>query len=88
MRLEAKIFGRVQGVGYRFFAAQKADSLKLKGYAKNLPDRTVEVVAEGSTQQLETFLKELQKGPPLGRVEKIESNISQTNTEFKKFEMR
>ncbi|HZX20416.1 MAG TPA: acylphosphatase [archaeon] len=88
MRLEAKVFGRVQGIGYRFFASQKANSLKLKGYAKNLSDRTVEVVAEGSREQLEAFLKELQKGPPLGRVEKIESNISESNAEFKKFEIR
>ena len=47
--------GNVQGVGFRAFAIRIARSLSLVGYAKNLPDGTVEIVAEGEEKQLAAF---------------------------------
>ena len=44
--------GRVQGVGFRAFVRRIASSLKLSGYAKNLPDGTVEIVAEGDSKRI------------------------------------
>ncbi len=71
-RMVALVKGRVQGVGYRAFAQKKALELGLSGYAENLPDGRVEVVAEGPREVLELFLHHLRQGPRLARVEGVE----------------
>ena len=48
-RLHLQVFGRVQGVGYRFNCYRQACSLGLTGWVRNLPDDSVEIVAEGPT---------------------------------------
>jgi acylphosphatase len=71
-RLVALVKGRVQGVGYRAFAQKKALELGLSGYAENLPDGRVEVVAEGPEEDLKAFLRHLKQGPRLARVDEVE----------------
>ncbi|TBH17390.1 acylphosphatase [Thermus thermamylovorans] len=71
-RLVALVRGRVQGVGYRAFAQRRALELGLSGYAENLPDGRVEVVAEGPEEELLAFLHHLKQGPRLARVEGVE----------------
>ena len=66
--LKARIKGRVQGVGFRFFVRSKARVLGLKGYVRNLPDGTVEVSAVGPETILRDFVEELKKGPPASQV--------------------
>ena len=63
MRLHVFISGFVQGVSFRSSTKLVADALKVKGWVRNLPDGKVEVVAEGSETDLESFLKWLRKGP-------------------------
>lgn len=84
MRVNVKVHGVVQGVGFRFFCQRNARQLNLKGYVKNLPDGTVELVAEGEKESLEQFLKLLQRGPALARVDKVE--VSWDNVHTKAFE--
>lgn len=64
--------GRVQGVGFRFFAEHAASDLGLKGYVRNLPDGRVEVYATGDEHSLEELRKQLQEGPRAARVEGVE----------------
>ena len=66
--------GRVQMVMYRDFATRNARSLGLVGYAKNLKDGTVEVVAQGPQEKLEALLARLHKGSLLSRVDGVESS--------------
>jgi acylphosphatase len=66
------IQGKVQGVGFRYFLKQKADLLQISGFAKNRPDGTVYVEAEGDSEQLELFIHFCQKGPSYAWVEKTE----------------
>lgn len=68
----AKIYGRVQGVGFRFFAESYANDLNIKGYVKNLIDGTVEVLAQGIEENLQKFILKLKQGPRLAKVEKID----------------
>ena len=56
--------GRVQGVGFRYTARREALRLELGGFAKNLPDGSVEIEIEGTTESLERMLHWLQAGPP------------------------
>ena len=65
------IEGRVQGVGYRDFVQRRASRLRLTGHVMNLPDGRVRVRAEGGQAQIEELVRELEKGPPLARVEKV-----------------
>jgi acylphosphatase len=67
--LHAIVRGRVQGVFFRAFVAEKARELGLKGYVRNLPDgREVEVQAEGERAKLEKLIVYLNTGPPASRV--------------------
>ncbi|HWB40996.1 MAG TPA: acylphosphatase [Gemmatimonadales bacterium] len=75
------VSGIVQGVGFRWFVARHARSLGLGGYARNLPDGRVEVVAAGADPdalaRLEALLRE---GPAHARVERLErqDDVSET----------
>lgn len=63
------IVGKVQGVGFRYFARREAEDLGLTGKASNHPDGTVDVVARGSVRALDAFGAKLAIGPPAGRVD-------------------
>ena len=65
------IQGRVQGVGFRYFALQRAHAAGVKGFARNNPDGTVEVWAEGLEKALAIFEADLRQGPAMSRVENV-----------------
>jgi acylphosphatase len=65
------ISGRVQGVGYRYFAVNAAEQIGVAGYAKNLPDGRVEVYAIGTDCQLREFDQELRRGPAFASVSDV-----------------
>lgn len=70
--LKVKVFGMVQGVGFRYFTLRRARHYRLSGYVKNLPDRTVEAYAEGEAETLQQFLADLRQGPPGSRVDDLQ----------------
>ncbi|MCX7919514.1 MAG: acylphosphatase [bacterium] len=70
-QFKAIIQGRVQGVGYRFYAERIANQLGVKGYVKNLWNGEVEVLAQGDKPTLELFLTKLREGPRLAKVTDI-----------------
>ena len=84
-RLHAIVSGRVQGVSFRYYTAQTARQLNIVGWVKNLPDRTVEVVAEGEKSALEQLLDFLRKGPPSARVTHVDVNWQPATKEFSTF---
>jgi acylphosphatase len=65
------VAGRVQGVGFRWFVASTGRRLDIKGFARNLPDGSVEVVAAGSPSALDRLERELHVGPPSSRVTEV-----------------
>jgi acylphosphatase len=71
MARRALVTGRVQGVGYRFFAARAARELGLSGWVRNLPDGSVEALAEGGEEPLARFLERLRRGPLSSRVDSV-----------------
>jgi acylphosphatase len=64
----AIVSGRVQGVGFRWHARDRAAALGLKGWVCNLPDGRVETFAEGDSAAVESFLDWLSHGPPAAQV--------------------
>jgi len=70
--VKLKIYGKVQGVGMRYFIKRKADNLKVFGYAKNLPDSTVEALLIGDNDNINYLIEDIKVGPSLAKVSKIE----------------
>jgi len=68
--------GRVQGVGYRWFAQKSADSLSLSGYARNLDDGRVEVYAVGPPAKLDKLAALLYTGPRWADVRGVEEQAA------------
>lgn len=83
--LVIKISGRVQGVGFRTSAKIKAMELGIFGFARNEPDETVYIEAEGEKEDLEKFLDWCKKGPFFGRVNKVEYEYDSKLINFKNF---
>jgi acylphosphatase len=85
-RLTARITGRVQGVGFRWWARRQAESLGLVGWVMNADDdRSVELVAEGEAEALTEFARRLKVGPAGARVESFESGRGPASGEFDRF---
>lgn len=63
VRAHLWVSGRVQGVGFRYYAWRQAALLGLAGYARNLPDRRLEIVVEGPGPGVEAFIQAVREGP-------------------------
>ena len=61
LELHGIVHGNVQGVGFRATARREAEKLHLVGFARNLPDGTVELLVQGSREKLQQFLDQLNK---------------------------
>jgi acylphosphatase len=75
MVMQAKqitVHGRVQGVGFRYFVQHIAERLDLTGNVRNCPDSTVEIVVQGSDRKIAEFIKQVEKGPSLARVQRLD----------------
>jgi acylphosphatase len=70
-RRHVVVRGSVQGVGFRWFAKELADSLGLSGWVRNREDGSVELEAEGSAGSLDEFVFRLRTGNPSARVDEI-----------------
>ena len=87
--LRVLVRGRVQGVGFRYFAIEQAAALGLSGFARNLSNGTaVEVVAEGPLASLEALLATLRHGPALARVERVDVSWAAPTGEYEGFNVR
>ncbi len=87
-RLSAIVHGRVQGVFFRDFTRRQAWALGLTGYVRNLPDGTVEVIAEGPQEALQKLLDQTGAGPSGARVDRVDVHWEEQSSEFDRFEVR
>jgi acylphosphatase len=86
--LRMVVSGRVQGVFFRGAAAQQARALGIGGYARNLGDGTVEIVAEGARAALETMVAWAQRGPSAAHVEEVRLEWEEVLEKFNGFKVR
>lgn len=83
------VSGRVQGVGFRWFAVRLAEQIGVAGWVANLPDGRVEVVARGSDQALARMDEGLRAGPRMARVEGVEKfDIPHETVDAKSFDVK
>lgn len=85
-RLAARVTGRVQGVGFRWWVRRHAQALALAGWVMNADDeRAVELVAEGPPERLEELERLLNAGPDGARVERVDARREPASGEFTGF---
>lgn len=84
-RLEAKVYGIVQGVGFRFYIHYYAKKYDIKGFVKNNIDGTVTFVGEGEEEDLNKILEHLKTGPSGASVSNVEYSFLEPKGEFKNF---
>lgn len=87
-RYEIIVKGRVQGVGFRAFTESIAENLGVKGYVRNLPDGTVEVVAEADKQTLDELCRKLKDGPGMAYVDELAITEKESTGEFRDFSVK
>ena len=85
---EIVVEGRVQGVGYRDYAQRHAERLGLAGYVMNLDDGRVRARVEGPRDVIETFVRALEKGPPLSQVRAVSVHWVPSTGRFAGFDVR
>jgi acylphosphatase len=84
--MTARITGRVQGVGFRWWVRRQAEGLRLTGWVMNdNSERAVELVAEGASESLDELERRLWRGPDGARVEAVEGRRSPASGEFERF---
>jgi acylphosphatase len=85
-RLTARVTGRVQGVGFRWWAVRQAEALQLVGWVMNAnDDRSVELVAEGEPGALAELERRLRAGPSGARVDSVDVERGPASGEFRRF---
>jgi len=82
------VSGKVQGVAYRAYVQDAADELGLVGYIKNLPDGTVEIVAQGDPSVLKDFVEYLHEGSLLSQVEAVAIDWRSVKDNYEDFSIR
>lgn len=84
-QVHAIVHGKVQGVSFRYHTAETANRLGVVGWVRNLPSRTVEVVAEGTRIALDEFIAFLHTGPTYAHVERVEIMWGTPSYKFETF---
>ena len=87
-RLHLIISGRVQGVGFRFSAYDEAKDLALAGWVRNIPSGEVEIVAEGSRENLQMLAAWAHLGTPSAHVTEVCEEWLAYTGEFTEFRIR
>ena len=87
-KIEARSFvvrGRVQGVGFRWFVEREARLLGVAGWVRNNADGAVEVLAQGTREQLSALRDRLQQGPRAARVDNVDESEANLTQDLKTF---
>ena len=83
--IECIVTGRVQLVLYRDFAQRRAWKHNLAGFVKNLPDGSVQVIAQGDEATLKQYVEELEKGSMFSRVENVSVSWRESTKDYDGF---
>lgn len=82
------VAGRVQGVGFRYATVDAATRIGLRGWVRNTQDHRVEIIAEGSRNQVGELVDWCHRGPALARVSAVECSDVATDEELHGFQVR
>jgi acylphosphatase len=86
--VNVRIGGRVQGVGFRYFAVRTAEAHGVAGWVRNLADGGVEARVEGSAARVNAFLAALREGPRMSRIDEFDVHDVEATGAFRTFDVR
>jgi acylphosphatase len=81
------IVGTVQGVFFRQFIKESAESLNIRGFARNLENGDVEVVAEGNNADIDALIDICKKGPKFANIREVKQEERKFSGELKDFKV-
>lgn len=87
-RRHLRIHGKVQGVGYRFYATRVARRLGLKGWVQNMRDGSVEAQVEGEKESIDEWIEEIREGPRYAEVTRIEQESKEFSGKLPDFDVK
>ncbi len=87
-RVHVWVSGRVQGVGYRDFAREAAQSLQIEGWVRNLSDGRVEAVGQGPADRLQWWVSQLRQGPMMAHVDELTLEWEPARSDLFGFQVR
>ena len=87
-RVRIIVSGKVQGVFFRASTQKKAEQLRIVGFARNLPDGQVEIVADGEHSSIEQLIAWSHNGPPMAHVKNVILTETHNSEFFDYFEIR
>lgn len=82
------VYGRVQGVGFRFYVQRQAKLLGVTGWVRNKPDGSVEILAQGKQPQLQKLIDAVHQGSPASKVEDVKVTEIKDTKRFHTFRVR
>ena len=80
--------GRVQGVGFRYFAESRAEKYNIAGYVRNTFNNKVEIVCQGEEENLELFIREVKRGPAFSAVTDVDIKEIENSRSYSTFEIK
>ncbi|MFZ3085525.1 MAG: acylphosphatase [Candidatus Hydromicrobium sp.] len=83
-----ELFGRVQGVGFRYFVESIASKYDISGYVRNTFDGKVEIVCQGEEEDLKQFIDEIKKGPAFSAVTDIKIEEIKDSKKYSIFDIK
>lgn len=83
-----RVFGRVQGVGFRDFTRRRALELRLAGWVRNVEDGSVEVWAQGARPGIDELRRRLERGPAGARVDRVDERDVEPDPSLRDFGIR
>lgn len=83
-----RVHGKVQGVGFRFFATRVARRLGLKGSIENLRDGTVEAIIEGEAKMIDDWINEIKEGPRYAEVSQVDQDVRDFTGKLPDFDVK
>ncbi|KAA3615942.1 MAG: acylphosphatase [Calditrichaeota bacterium] len=86
-KISIQVFGRVQGVGFRYFVQEQAVRLGINGEVRNESDGTVLIHAQASADAMVKFISLVEKGPSFSRVSHLVKQDLQNDIEYTDFQI-
>ncbi|WP_053361576.1 acylphosphatase [Bacillus sp. FJAT-27251] len=88
LQLQIVVTGKVQGVGYRYYAQMMAVQHGITGWVRNRPDGSVEMLTSGTKENLDLFLKEIRSGSPFSSVDEMRIEEKQHKERYNSFTIK
>ena len=83
-----KVYGKVQGVGFRYYTLRQANKLGVKGWVRNARDGTVEIVAQGDPASLDKLSAAVKQGSPASEVKRIHVEETDGMKRYSSFQVK